>query len=282
MATIVLGNREGLLAIRQGRGVLERLTDEWPDLHLTLRTVSRSASTQGEALLEALTQGQIALAVYQVDQLPTELPEGLVLAAVARRGEARSALAARGKTTSLAKLPGGARVAVNSPRDAVFLSAGNGNLEVESLDGAPEGLLARLATAEFAAVLLPAVSLTTLDLGRNIDALLDESTFTPAPGQGAIGLVVRADDDLAYEIAYSLQHRPSFDRVTAERSFARALDGHHVGAFASVTDDGELTLLGAVVQEGTTLQATVSGEAREAEELARELAEDVKEQLRHI
>lgn len=281
MARIVLGNREGLLAIRQGRGVLEHLTAEWPDLHFTLRTVSRSASSQNDPLLEALTQAQISLAVFQVDQLPSELPEGLLLAAVARRGEARSALATRGKA-GLDELSSGARVAVTSPRDAAFLTAGNVNLAVESMADSPEGLLARLANAELDAVLLPAASLTTLDLGRNIDALLDESTFTPAPGQGAIGLVVRADDDLAYEIAYSLQHRPSFDRVRAERSFARALDGHHVGAFASVTDDGELTLLGAVVQEGTTLQATVSGEAREAEELARELAEDVKEQLLRI
>ena len=281
MARIALGNREGLLAIRQGRGVLEHLTAEWPDLHITLRTVSRSAGSQNEPLLEALTQAQVGLAVFQLDQLPSELPEGLLLAAVARRGESRSALAARGKV-SLGELPNGARVAVNSPRDAAFLSAGNSKLSVESSDDAPERLLARLANTDLDAVLLPATSLTTLDLGRNIDALLDESTFKPAPGQGAIGLVVREDDDLAYEIAYSLQHRPSFDRVRAERSFARALPGHQVGAFASVTDDGELTLLGAVVQGGTTLQATVSGEAREAEELAQELAEDVKEQLLHI
>lgn len=281
MARIILGNREGLLAIRQGRGVLERLAEEWPDLHLTLSTVSASGKNDSDPLLEALTKAQIGLAVFQLDHLPLDLPEDLALAAVVRRGEARSALAARGKA-GLNELGNGARVAVNTERDAVFLRAGNSKLTVEAVEEPPERLLARLTSAELDAVLLPAISLTTLDLGRNIDKLLDESTFTPAPGQGAIGLVVRADDDLAFEIAYSLQHRPSFDRVRAERSFARALSDQQVGAYASVTDDGELTLLGAVVQNGTTLQATISGEAREAEELAEELAADVKEQLLHL
>jgi len=122
-----------------------------------------------------------------------------------------------------------------------------------------------------------------------VDVLLEPAAFAPAPGQGALGFLVRADDDLAFEVAYSLQHRPSFDRVRAELSFARAVthgDGGAggceacaVGAMATVTDDGELTLFGAVVKDGTTLQASVSGEAKEAEDLGRELAADMHKQL---
>lgn len=281
MARIVLGNREGSVAIRQGRAVLEQLTEEWPDLHLTLRTVANAGHHHAGALLDALTRGEVDVAVVQLDTLPTTLPEGVTLAAVLRRGEARSALVARGART-LAALPEGARVAVVSERDAAFLRAVHGRVNDEVSSDPADAVLARLGAGEIDAVLLPAATLTVLDLRNRIDAVLDTETFTPAPGQGAVGLAVRADDDLAFETAYSLQHRPSYDRVRAERAFAAALVDNPVGALASVTDDGELTLFGAVVFDGSTLQATVTGEAREAEELGRELANDVREQLAAI
>ncbi len=281
MARIVLGNREGSFAIRQGRALLERLTDEWPDLHLTLRTVPGTSGAEVGPLLGALSQGSVGMAIVQLEWLPTALPEGLVLAAVTRRGEARSALAARGKE-SLAELAPGTRVAVASKRDAAFLSAYKSDLEAVVVSDHPESLVNRLTSREFGALITPALALTTLDLRNAIDAVLEESQFTPAPGQGALGLVVRQDDDEAYEAAYSMQHRPSFDRVRAERAFAAALSDLHVGALATVTEDGEMTLFGAALKDGTTLQATTSGEAREAEELGAELAEDVRTQLAGI
>lgn len=278
MARIILGNREGSISIRQGRAILERLTEEWPDIHLTLRTVNGTAGTEAAPLLQALARGDIGLALVQLEALPNDLPEGVKLVAVPRRGEARSALAARGRG-GLAQLAPDTAVAVTSARDAAFLLAAHGGLRPQVTSEAVDALLGRLASSEFGALIVPALSLTTLDQRHAIDAILDEDLFTPAPGQGAIGLLVREDDDAAFEAAYSLQHRPSFDRVRAERAFAAALDGRKVGALASVTDDGELTLFGAVVQDGTTLQASTSGEAREAEELGRELAQDVLAQL---
>lgn len=281
MARIVLGNREGSFAIRQGRGVLERLTEEWPELHMTLRTVAGTSGTETAPLLEAVVKGEVRIGIVQLEALPTTLPEGLTLAAVTRRGDARSALAARGRN-GLAELEGGTKVAVCSERDAAFLGAAHGGVDAVVVGSGTDTLLGRLASGEFGALIAPVISLTTLDQRNAIDVVLDENEFTPAPGQGAVGLVVREDDDLAFDTAYTLQHRPSFDRVRAERAFAAALEGRHVGALATVTDDGELTLFGAVVQDGMTLQATTTGEAREGEELGRELAEDVLAQLAAI
>lgn len=279
MARIVLGNREGSYAIRQGRGVLQQLTNEWPDLHLTLRTVGGTSGAEFQPLFAALEGGEIGVALVQMARLPLTLPEGLKLAAVTKRAEARSALAARGKR-GLRELPRDARVAVRTERDAAFLRAAQGEVQVEVAEDAPDSLLSRLARTEFDGVIMPAVTFATLDLRNNIDAVLEESVFAPAPGQGALGLLVREDDDISFETAYSLQHRPSLDRVRAERAFAEALAGHEVGALATVTDEGELSLFGAVVKSGTTLQASTTGEAREAEELGRELAEDVLAQLK--
>lgn len=278
MARIVLGNREGSFAIRQGRAVLERLTEEWPDLHLTLRTVPGTAGSDVSPLLSAVAADSVGMALVQLELLPLQLPEDLILAAVTRRGEPRSALAARGKG-NLADLAAGTQVAVASARDAAFLAAFKADLEGVVVSDHPESLVTRLTGGEFGAVITPALALTTLDLRNAIDTVLEESQFTPAPGQGALGLVVRQDDDVAYEAAYSLLHRPTYDRVRAERAFAAALPGLQVGALATVTDDGEMTLFGAAIKDGVTVQATTTGEAREAEDLGAELAEDVKAQL---
>jgi len=279
MARIVLGNREGTLAVRHGRGVMEALSEEWPDLHVSVRTLQGGEGAT--PLLDALAKGTIDVAVVQLDTLPPVLPDGLTLAAVCRRPEARSALVAKG-ATSLDSLPQDAVVGVFSERDGAFLAAARPGVRTRLLTGTPEQRLPLVTSGELAAIVMPAAALIQLDLRDHLSARLDVEAFTPAPGQGAVGLVVRSDDDLAFESVYPLQHRPSFDRVRAERAFAAAVGDMPVGAAATVTGDGELTLVGAVVKDTTTLQASVTGEAREAEELGRELASDVLERLAKI
>ncbi|HKI58631.1 MAG TPA: hypothetical protein VKA00_05380 [Trueperaceae bacterium] len=297
MARIVLGNRDGALALRQAREVLEQLTDEWPDVNFALRTIKNGdadarVASEADPLLGALGRGDIGVAVVQLETLPFALPEDMTLAAVARRPEPRSALVTKGGRR-LEDLQPGARVGVHGRRDAAFFGGQHGGLEVVEVSGQLDADLKLLTAGDLDALLVSAAKLLALDHRNRLDTVLEPEAFAPAPGQGALGFLVRADDDLAFEVAYSLQHRPSFDRVRAERSFARSLehgDGDAaacadcvVGALASVTDDGELTLFGAVVQGGaggsTTLQASVSGEAKEAEELGRELAADVRAQL---
>jgi hydroxymethylbilane synthase len=275
MARIVMGNRDGAEALRQARSVLTELNAEWPDVQITQRTVRAEAPA---ALIDALVAETIGIAVHRLDTLPLELPDGIVLAAVARRQEPRSALVARG-ATDLGSLAQGARVGVAEGRDTAFLQALRPDLTTSPLSTHLDDDLARLTREEVQALLLPAATLMVLDQRNRIDALLEPEAFAPAPGQGALGLLVREDDDLAFELAYTLQHRPSFDRVKAERAFAAALPGRLVGALASVSPEGELALFGAVAEGGTTLQAETSGDAAEAEQLGRELAADVEEQL---
>lgn len=278
MARIVMGNRDGAEALRRARSVLTELNAEWPDVQVTQRTVRAEAPA---ALIDALVAETLGIAVHRLDTLPLELPDGIVLAAVARRQEPRSALVARG-VTELGSLPQGATVAVGEGRDTAFLQALRPDLVTTPLAAAVDDDLGRLTREEVQALLLPAATLMVLDQRNRIDVLLEPEAFAPAPGQGAVGLLVREDDDLAFELAYTLQHRPSFDRVTAERAFAAALPGRLVGALASVSPEGELSLFGAVAEGGTALQAETSGDAAEAAQLGRELAADVEEQLKAL
>jgi hydroxymethylbilane synthase len=280
MARIVLGHRDGALAIRQARNVLTELSAEWPDVQVALRNVP-AASGGGDALLAALAAGRIGLALAAVDTLPDQLPAGVVLTAVGRRVEARTALVARGR--HFTDLPAAARVVVHGERDVAFVRAALPHAQAQVWRGTVDEALAGLVAGDHDALLVPAALLIALGLRDRIDALLDPEVFPPAAGQGAIALLIREGDDAAAELAYTLQHRPSFDRVRAERAFAAGLGPRSVGALASIDDDGDLTLFGAVIAAtGATLQASTSGEVREAEELGAELAKDVTAQLQAL
>lgn len=276
MARIVLGHRDGPLAARQARTVLTDLSAEWPDVQIVLRTIASKAGP--DPLLEALAAGNVAMALTALDALAPVLPEGLTLAAVGRRLEPRSALVARG-TGSLPALPEGATVGVRDARDLAFLAGALPHARGAVVEGTVDAELARLVAGERDALLLPAALLIELDRRNRIDALLDPEAFAPAPGQGAVGIVVRADDDAAAELAYTLQHRPSFERARAERAFAAGVGDRPVGALASIDEEGDLTLFGAVAAGGTTLQATTTGDAKDAAEVGAELAKDMLEQL---
>ncbi len=282
MPRLVLGNRGGVLALPQARGVLAELSEGWPDVNITQKTVRGESS--GE-LLDALSAGRVNIALQSLEGLPPSLPNGLMLAAVTKRLEPRAALVNR-QAKDLASLAKGSVVGVSTPRDRAFLLANRKDIEVTTVSGDVDANLALLATGEVDALIMASAHLLQLERRERLNVLLEPAIFTPAVGQGSLGLVVKEDDDLAIDLAYTLQHRPSFDRVRAERSFARALNvtPHALGALATVTSEGELSLFGAVADMGGDLviQAEVSGEASEAEELGRELAQDVLEQLKAL
>ena len=279
MARTVLGSKGNLLAVAQTRSVLTELVLEWPDVNVTQRTFHDDAG----GLLAALESGHVQLALFDLADLPLTLPEGLELAAVTKRLEPRSTLLTKSDLT-LDKLESEATVGVLGEREAAFLNAARPDLTAQTLTGSFDDQLAQLGADTLAALLLPTARLIQLERRQRSRVLLEPELFPPAAGQGCIGLVIRENDDLAGELAYTLHHRPSFDRVRAERSFAAALQerDYAVGTLANVSADGELALFGAVttlIDEPLSLQAEISGEASEAQSLGRELAQDVLEQL---
>ena len=282
MARLILGNGSGAVALAGARSVLAELVSEWPDLNLTQRSF-REPGADGEAPMTALAKGQIQLAAAEVAQLPPTLPAGLKLAAVTKRLEPRYTLITRAGT-ALAELNAEHTVGCLSERDGAFVRALKGDLRTVQVTGSLDDQLRSLSVGEPSALLLPCAHLIRLERRQLLGERLEPEIFPPAAGQGCTGLIVREDDDLAAELAYSLQHRPSFDRVIAERRFAAALEvqsDYAVGCLARVSSDGDFTLFGAVThkEKALTIQADISGDASEAAALGAELGADVLAQL---
>lgn len=232
-------------------------------------------STFGEgwfvtALREALLEDRIDLAVHSAKDVPLEDLPGLRIAAMPERADPRDALvlpaaARRSERTpagpaELADLPHGAVVGTDSPRRAGFLRAVRPDLRVIPLHGNVDTRLARLDRGDADALVLAVAGLVRLGRSERISAILPPKLVTPAPGQGALAIEIRADDVRLAEVAASLDHPATHRAVLAERRVLDTTGGGcraPVGALARV-DGTRLELLAAAVEPDGARPRSVS------------------------
>jgi hydroxymethylbilane synthase len=190
-------------------------------------------------LEEELLAGRIDVAVHSLKDLPTAPPDGLVLAVTPPRQDARDALCG----SALAGLHPGARVGTGSARRVAQLKALRPDVEVVPIRGNVPPRLARLKSG-LDAVVLAAAGLRRLGLADAITELLDPEVFPPSPGQGALGVQVRAADGELREMLDSYGDPAAEAAVRAERALLAELHGGcsvPVGAYATRVA-GELRL----------------------------------------
>ncbi len=291
-AALVIGTRGSPLAMRQAGLVREALAASFGD---DLPTQVRVVRTQGDvdrrslaqiggqgvftaALERALLDGRVDLAVHSLKDLPTAMDPRLRLAAVPEREDVRDVLVSRGGA-GLEDLPEGAAVATGSARRRAQLAAARPDLTFVDLRGNVDTRLARVAAGEVDAVVLAAAGLRRLGREEEISCHLDPLTVLPAPGQGALGLQMRADDGRAGLVA-ALNHPPTQAAVTAERAFLAALGGGCGTPIAAWgrPEGGELRVDGAVLSPDgrDSTRDSVRGPLEAGERLGANLAERVK------
>src|SRR5437660_7692194 len=178
---------------------------------------------------EALLDGRAHLAVHSLKDLPTELPEGLVLGAVPEREDPRDAMVGR----TLANLPLGAKVGTSSLRRAAQLRRLRPDLQVESIRGNLDTRLRKLDEGQYESIVLAAAGLARLGWSGRIAEFLQPEVMCPAVGQGALAIETRIGEDACR----ALDHAPTRAAVTAERAVLSALGGGcltPIGAYARV------------------------------------------------
>jgi hydroxymethylbilane synthase len=214
---------------------------------------------------DAMLAGRIDLAVHSLKDLPTELPQGIAIAAIGEREDSSDALVGRG-TVRWSGLPHGAVIATSSLRRRAQLLHARPDLRVTDLRGNVDTRLAKLEREPgWAAILLATAGLLRLGQGDRIGERLPPEVMLPAPGQGALAVTARSDDAEAIAVALAaVHHAPSALAVSAERAFLRRLEGGcqvPVAALATLEAGGrELRLRGRVISLGG--EKMVAGEAR--------------------
>ncbi len=173
----------------------------------------------------ALLDGRIALAVHSAKDLPTVLPDGLVIAGYLPREDVRDVLICRGDARSIAELPHGAVVGSASLRRQAQVRRLRPDISVTLLRGNVGTRLAKVESGEIDATLLALAGLRRLGLADRATVLLDTDDFLPAIGQGAIAIVTRAGDVALRETLRRFTDPATAVALEAERAFLRVLDG---------------------------------------------------------
>lgn len=295
--TIRIGTRKSQLALVQTYWVKGELEKHFPDLNFEVEQMS----TQGDKILDVplakigdkglftkelevgMLNNQTDFAVHSLKDLPTNLPEGLMLGCVTKRVDPADALVvnAQHQDKQLDTFAPGSAIGTSSLRRLAQLRHHYPHLEFKDIRGNVNTRLAKLDAGEYDGIILAVAGLQRLDMSDRIHQIIPGEISLHAVGQGALGIECRDGDTEILEILQVLADADSTARTTAERSFLRELEGGcqvPIGVNTSITD-GTLTLIGMVASlDGKQLiKDTVQGNQNDAEALGKTLANKLRE-----
>jgi len=294
---LVIGSRGSKLALVQAEMVKAQLGLLNPSLDIRIEIIKTSGDVKTDPLSviggkgvftkeleDALVDDRIDIAVHSLKDLPTIVPQQLVIAAMCKREDPRDALVLgrRGQTSaagkpSVASLPKGATIGTSSPRRLAQLKHQRGDLVFKDLRGNVDTRLRKLDEGQYDALLLACAGLRRLGLDDRISAPLATNEMLPAVGQGALAIEARAGDEDTIAVVSRLEHKFTRLACAAERSFLLSLGGGCMLPIAAhaVVRDQRLRLNGLVADTAgkQIVRDQISGSLDEAEQLGRRLAE---------
>jgi hydroxymethylbilane synthase len=244
-----IASRASDLARWQAEHVAARLRSLRPELDVTVKTFSTRGDREGGPLAHlggeglftlevdrALREGEAEIAVHSLKDLPIEQPEDLELVAVPERGPTHDVLVSHDRKP-LKELRAGARVGTSSPRRAAFVRSVRPDVELTDVRGNVPTRLGKVESGELDATLLARAGLVRLGFEAAITETLTD--LLPAPGQGALGVVVKRGSP-ATGVVKDLDHAPTRQAVDAERAVLAGLGGGcslPLGVYAVPEDD---------------------------------------------
>ena len=296
--TVRIGSRKSQLALVQTYWVQAQLQKHHPDIAFEIHTMS----TQGDKILDValakigdkglftkelevgMLNRETDMAVHSLKDLPTNLPEGLVLGCITTRENPADALVVheKHKDKQLETLPPGAIIGTSSLRRLAQLRHHYPHLEFKDIRGNLNTRLQKLDEGGYDALILAAAGLQRLEMAERLHQLIPPDVSLHAVGQGALGIECRAGDTDILTLLQTLEDPATTQCCRAERAFLRTLEGGcqvPIGVNSSIQGD-ELTLTGMVARlDGQRLvKDRVSGQASDPEKIGEELAAKLRHQ----
>lgn len=293
--SIIIATRESPLALWQAEHVQALLRERYPEKDVKLLGMT----TKGDQILDktlskiggkglfvkelevAMQEGSAHLAVHSLKDVPMELPEGFVLAAVSSREDPRDAFVSP-RYETLESMPAGSVVGTASLRRELMLRSKFPHLVVKPVRGNVGTRLRKLDSGEYDALIMASAGLKRLGLEERIREIISDEISLPSPGQGALGLECLANDEKTREAVAFINDEQTRACCLAERAVSRALGGScqvPLAAYATITDS--TMRLRALIGDHTTgeLVATEqTGPWTEYERLASEAVEALLKQ----
>ncbi len=292
---IVVGSRSSILALKQTREIIERLTRISPAYRFEIKEINTKADIFKDLsiatfnsvgiftkeLNNALIKKEIDMAMHSMKDLPASLPRGLDISCVPERLFPFDALISK-NSLKLKELPRGAKVGTSSPRRKAFVLNLRDDLNVVPIRGNIDTRLKKLDNGDFDGIILAQAALNRLGLERRISEVFKNGDFLPQAGQGALAVVTRKEDIIPKEILKPLNHKDSYREVMAEREFLSELGGGcqlPVGILAKIKGNIIEIMATILTTDGKKkVYKNIQGKAPDALTLARNLAREFKKE----
>jgi hydroxymethylbilane synthase len=293
-----IASRRSQLAMVQTHWVRDVLLHAHPGLEIRIEAMA----TQGDKILDValakigdkglftkeleaqMLLDQADMAVHSLKDLPTQLPDGLILGCVTEREDPADALVvhAKHREQTLATLPEGSVVGTSSLRRLAQLRHHFPHLIFKDVRGNVITRLEKLDAGEFDCLILAAAGLGRLGLGGRIHERIDPAISLHAVGQGALGIECRRGDGRVLAQIKVLEHLPTARRCLAERAFLRSLEGGcQVPIGVNSRFEGETLVLTGMVASldgQRLLRDEAKGDQTDPEAIGMALAETLRQQ----
>ena len=314
LPTLIIGSRGSLLALTQTKLIQATIGHIAPEVETRIEIIKTSADKDTIASLrassgagvfvkeleQALSRKEIDLAVHSMKDVPTVIADGLRIAAVPEREDARDTLisnyelqtmeisavenfdiksALRSPSSTLEGLPVSARVGTGSFRRQAQLLALRPDLRIMDIRGNVDTRIRKMESGEYDAVALAAAGLRRLGLQNRISYTFSYDEMLPAPGQGALALEVRANDAFTNEIVEKLNHPSTALSVAAERDLLERLGGGcnvPIAVYARVKNGAlEMDALVATPDGTHVVRDKASGDPEKSTDICAEMAKRI-------
>lgn len=293
MNKLIFATRPSKLARWQTNYVMDLLQQAIPDLVCEEVVIT----TRGDQVLDKplpeiggkglftqeleveLLSGSVDIAVHSLKDLPVEDSPGLTVGAIPMREDPRDVIVSPAGH-SLETLPKGAVLGTSSLRRQAQALARRPDLQVKSIRGNVDTRIRKVQEGKYDAAVMAGAGITRLGLDQHIAAWLPFTVMLPAPGQGALGIQCRAEDERVLSILHEIHDEHAARSVKAERAFLLALGGGcslPVGAYAQVENE-MISMEGLVAATNGTRLIKVSGRGADAQALGNQLAGQALEQ----
>ena len=291
-SSVTIGTRGSQLALWQTSFVKQQLAHHFPDVEVNLKIIKTTGDTiQNRSLLGlgkgvftkeieiALLNGEIDIAVHSLKDLPTELPEGLCIAAIPKREDPRDVLITSTEFP-LEDLLSGAKIGTTSPRRKAQLLHIRPDLQVVDVRGNVDTRIRKLEETDLDGIILAAAGIKRLLKEEVITQFFEIEEMVPAVGQGALAIEAREGDRDIENLLAPLNDFTTVAEITAERTVLESLGGGcqlPIGAYAEHVD-GELSLIGTVCHpEGwVRIVERATGMLDDAQHLGKIVAEELR------
>jgi hydroxymethylbilane synthase len=256
-----IGTRGSKLALIQTEMVAKALKHAHPGLDIQVVTIQTSGDwrpEQGETRLSEASGGkgqfaheierailahEVDCGVHSLKDMPSFLPDGLVIRHVLKRADPRDAFLSNA-AQRIEDLPQGAIIGSSSLRRQAMILKRRPDLKVVPLRGNVPTRIEKLRAGQVDAAVLALAGLQRLGLEHEIASVIDADSMLPAACQGIVGIEIRADDEMASSLLHAIHDIPSGLVAVAERMALGVLDGScHTPIGAHATLDGDVMTL---------------------------------------